>query len=294
MAWTSGFFNSVNGDRVYNAQQMSGIFEGLITDGVYETVGNKMAVETNNGLTIQIATGRGWFAKHWVNNDSEYTMTLDASDVILNRYVAVVIKADDTDGVRDALPYLKYGEFATDPVKPVMERTEKVKEFCLAYILQNAGATEIRAEHIEDTRSNNDLCGWVTGLIKQVTTTTLYAQWEALFNGFLTESTETFNDWFTNLEGKINDNTETMLVSALPTSMVLKIPVDSWQGNTATVSVVGMTDTKTVFCSPADATKEIYVTAGVKLTGQATDNLTFTADSVPTGEVSVNIVHMGV
>ena len=90
MAWTYGFFNSVNGDRLYNSQQMSEIFEGLITDGVYENVGNKMAVQPNNGMTIQIATGRGWFGKHWVNNDSEYTLTLSTSDVILNRYVPPV------------------------------------------------------------------------------------------------------------------------------------------------------------------------------------------------------------
>ena len=58
MAWTSGFFNSVNGDRLYNADQMSRIFEGLITDGVYESVANKLAVQPNSGMTIQIATGR--------------------------------------------------------------------------------------------------------------------------------------------------------------------------------------------------------------------------------------------
>ena len=66
MAWTSGFFNSVNGDRLYNADQMSRLFEGLITDGVYASVGNKMAVQPNSGMTIQIATGRGWFGRHWV------------------------------------------------------------------------------------------------------------------------------------------------------------------------------------------------------------------------------------
>ena len=128
MAWTSGFFNSVNGDRLYNADQMSHIFEGLITDGVYESVANKLAVQPNSGMTIQIATGRGWFGKRWVNNDSEYTMTVENSDVILNRYVAVVIKVDSTDAVREAVPYLKYGEFATTPVKPTMTRTETVKE----------------------------------------------------------------------------------------------------------------------------------------------------------------------
>ena len=283
MAWTSGFFNSVNGDRLYNATQMNEIFEGLITDGVYESVGNKMAVQPNNGMTIQIATGRGWFSNHWVNNDSEHTLTVSASDVVLNRYVAVVIKVDDTDSVRSAVPYLKYSEFATDPVKPAMTRTETVKEYCLAYIYQKAGATTITASDIEDTRPDEKLCGWVTGLIEQLSSATLFSQWEAIFK-----------DWFNGLQDLINENTEAMLVSALPTSTVLNIPVSSWEGKTATVELTGMNNTKTVLCSPADTTKEIYSTAGVKLTGQATNTLTFTCETVPSGQVSVNIVYMGV
>ena len=281
--WTSGFFNSINGDRLYNADQMSRIFEGLITDGVYESVGDKLAVQPNSGMTIQIATGRGWFDKRWVNNDSKYTMTIEDSDVILKRYVAVVIKVDTTDPARNAEPYLKYGDFAVDPVKPAMTRTETVKEYCLAYIYIGAGVKEITASAIEDTRANESLCGWVTGLIEQINSNTLFTQWEAIFT-----------EWFNNLRDLINENTETMLVSSLPTSVVLEIPVDSWEDKTAVVSVAGMTSTKTVLCSPADSSKEVYSAAGVKLTGQDRDSLTFTAENVPSGVVSVNIVHMGV
>jgi hypothetical protein len=85
-----------------------------------------------------------------------------------------------------------------------------------------------------------------------------------------------------------------MLVGALPTSVVLNIPVSSWSGKTATIDVSGMNATKTVLCSPADTTKEVYSTAGVRLTGQNTGTLTFTCETVPSGQVSVNIVHMGV
>ena len=194
MAWTSGFFNSVNGDRLYNAEQMSKIFEGLITDGVYESVANKMAVQPNSGMTIQIATGRGWFGGHWVNNDSEYTLTVAESDVVLKRYVAVCIKVDDTDAVRDAVPYLKYGDFATTPVKPMMIRTETVKEYCLAYIYIGAGVTEITASAIEDTRADESLCGWVTGLIEQLKSATLFSQFTAIFN-----------EWFSGLQDMINE-----------------------------------------------------------------------------------------
>ena len=78
--WKSGFFNSINGDRKYDAEEMSEIFQGLISDGVYESVGNKLAVRPQDGMTIKIDTGRGWFDKRWAENSSEYLMTLESAD----------------------------------------------------------------------------------------------------------------------------------------------------------------------------------------------------------------------
>lgn len=274
MAWEYGFFNSVNGDRVYNAQQMSSIFEGLITDGVYESVGNKLAVQPNSGMTIQIASGRGWFNKHWVNNDTPHLIALEASDVTLNRYAAVCIRVDDTDAVRSAVPYIKYSDYATNPSKPTMTRTELVNEYCLAYVYIKAGASAITAADITDTRANTSLCGWVTGLIEQLNSTTLFEQWEALFT-----------DWFSNLQDVINENTEAQLVAAMPVSTTLTIPVSSWVGGKASVTVTGMNTTKTVICETE---------ADIKLTSQDTNTLTFTANTVPTAEVTVKLVYMGV
>lgn len=287
MAWTSGFFNSVNGDRLYNAQQMSEIFEGLITEGVYASVGNKLAVQPNSGMTVQIATGRGWVGKHWVNNDSEYLQVIEGSDVLLNRYCAVCIRADETDSVRDAVPYFKYSEFATKPVKPTMERTETVTERCLAYIYIRAGATEIKASDIEDTRGNSELCGWVTGLIEQLSTTTLFEQW-----------TDLFNEWFTNLQDLINENTEAMLVSAMPVNLTISLPESGWveidNKYTQTTSVLNMSETKSVIVSANAETADIYNASAIRATSQGANELTFTAETLPTGTVKVDIVHMGV
>ena len=286
--WTSGFFNSVNGDRLYNAQQMSEIFEGLITDGVYESVGNKLAVQPNSGMTIQIATGRGWFGKHWVNNDSEYRMTVAESDVLLKRYVAVCIKVDDTDAVRDAVPYLKYGEFATNPVKPTMTRTETVKEYCLAYIYVGAGVTEIKASAIEDTRANESLCGWVTGLIEQLNSATLFEQF-----------TDIFNEWFNGLVDRINENTEAMLVNALPTSVKVTLDADNWVSTesgayTQSAAVNNMTDTKSVIVNPTLNSASNYSASEVRCSGQSTNTLEFMAVSKPSNDIQVDILHMGV
>ena len=280
--WNSGFFNSVNGDRVYNADQMSAIFTGLITDGVYASVGNKLAVQPNSGMTIQIATGRGWFGQRWVDNNSEYLHTLEASDVILNRYCAVCVRVDTTDGGRKAEPYFKYSEYATNPAKPTMERTETIKEYCLAYVLIKAGATSITAADIEDTRSNEALCGWVSGLIEQLSSATLFDQF-----------TEIFYNWFNGLGDLINENTETMLVGALPQNLTVELSANGWVNKAQSVTVTGMNSTKSVIVQANDETVEAYNNAGVKCTSQDANALVFTCDTVPSGTIKVNVLHMG-
>lgn len=287
MAWESGFFNSVNGDRLYNAEQMSKVFDGLISDGVYESVGNKLAVEPNSGMTIQIDTGRGWFDKKWVENNTPYTLTLESADVTLNRYCAVCIKVDNTDAVRSATPYLKYSEFATAAVKPTMTRTDTVKEYCLAYVYIPANTTTITASLIEDTRGNNDLCGWVTGLIEQLSTTTLFSQWQSIFD-----------NWFKNLGDLINENTETMLVNALPNNSIITLSSTGWTESsgvyTQSVTLQGMTETKTVISQANAETTEAYAASDIKCTTQSTNSVTFSASNLPAEDIKVDIVYFGV
>ena len=285
--WNSGFFNSINGDRLYDADQMSRILEGLITDGVYESVGDKLAVQPSSGMTIQIATGRGWFNKRWVENSTPYTITLEASDVVLSRYAAICVRVDTSDSGRSAQPYVKYSEYGSAPNKPTMTRSETVNEYCLAYVYIGAGVNEITASNIEDTRANNDLCGWVTGLIQQLSTATLFTQWEALFT-----------NWFNNLQDLINENTETMLVGALPKSETVVLNASNWVEvdgvYTQTVAVAAMSETKTVICQANNETAEAYANAGIKCNTQADDNLTFIAYNLPASDIKVDMTHFGV
>ena len=50
MAFTYGFFNSLNGDRKYTAEQLSSIFDGLITDGVFDSIGDILATVPGSGM----------------------------------------------------------------------------------------------------------------------------------------------------------------------------------------------------------------------------------------------------
>lgn len=290
MAWKSGFFNSVNGDRVYNAQEMNEIFKGLITNGVYEAVGNKLAVQPNSGMTIQIATGRGWFNNHWVTNATEYLTTLEASDVTLNRYAAVCVRVDDNDSVRSAEPYIKYSEYATTPVKPTMERTDKINEYCLAYIYIKAGASEITGADIEDTRHNAELCGYVRGLIDQIDANTLFTQYE-----------EIFKEWFNNLDEYMDENIEAKLANDVlelkgrVLKTVITLEADGWADNgsnngiySQTVVVNGVTADSDIMVSPLD--KSEYITMNCEAVAVDYHSVTFECTSPADVNVEVEII----
>ncbi len=209
MAVTYGFFNSVlvNGmqDRRYNADQMSTYFKGLISDGVYQNVGGGLQVRAGEGMTVQVMPGRGVFDSRWLENDSVLDIPLDSSHVTLNRYTAVVVRVDYNERTVSILA--KDGETASAPVKPIMTRSESVKEYCLAYVYVGRGVTSISQSAVTDTRPDNALCGFVTGLVEQIQTTDLFAQYDAAFD-----------EWFETIEGKLSGDVAGKLTVDVPST----------------------------------------------------------------------------
>lgn len=212
MAITYGFFNSLNGDRVYNADQMSEYFKGLVSDGVYNSVGDGLAVKANSGLGITVGTGRAVIGSKWLENDAIYNLTLNAAHVILNRYTAVVIQLDLVNRVISIITV--DGTPASTPEKPAMTNNATIMQMCLAYVYVGAGVTSITQSNITDTRADNAVCGWVTGLIDQVDTSGLFSQWQAAYNqsiasieAWQTTMKSQFDTWFSTLSEKLNVNT---------------------------------------------------------------------------------------
>jgi hypothetical protein len=127
----------------------------------------------------------------------------------------------------------------------------------------------------------------VTGLIEQLSTATLFDQFTAIFN-----------DWFNNLTDLINENTETMLVSALPTSTTVTLTSGGWTLNGGvykqSVNVANMTGSKSVIVQPNSNSVEDYTGSGVVCSGQSANSLEFTAQTQPTVNLSVDVLYMGV
>lgn len=194
MAFTCGFFNSENGDRKYNAEQMSAIFDGIIADGVFTTIGDHMAVSAGTGMQVLVGTGKAWFDHTWNVNDAAYPLAIAASDVTLSRIDAIVLETNHSDSVRLNKLRVVQGTVASSPVKPTLTNSEKVHQHPLAWVTVAPGVTQIAASAIENAIGTS-ACPFVTGVIETTTIDDLFNQW----NG-------EFDEWFENLKAQLSDN----------------------------------------------------------------------------------------
>lgn len=205
MAIDYGFFDSVNNDRVYNADQMSNMFKGLISDGIFENVSNRFIVTSVSGqLKVYVGTGRAFVKDKWIENSSPVTVTLNSPHPILNRYTAIVLRKDVAN--RSVIITTIDGTNATNPSYPSIVRDDNYYDLCLAYVYVKANATEILQDDIIDTRSNSDICGWVTGIIRQVDTSDLFLQYLAAYQTMMntmqswySQEQQSYTSWFDSL-----------------------------------------------------------------------------------------------
>ena len=230
MAFTCGFFNSENGDRKYNAEQMSAIFDGIIADGVFTTIGDHMAVSAGTGMQVLVGTGKAWFDHTWNVNDAAYPLAIAASDVTLSRIDAIVLETNHSDSVRLNKLRVVQGTVASSPVKPTLTNSEKVHQHPLAWVTVAPGVTQIAASAIENAVGTS-ACPFVTGIIATTDIDDLFAQW----NG-------EFDEWFDNLKAQLSDNVVANLQKQID---ALKIATGSKITN-ATASTIGVDQNTTV------------------------------------------------
>lgn len=185
MAVTSGFFNSVNHDRLYDAEQVSSIFDGIIVDGVYENYGDGLrttAVSTADN-TVSVGTGRAWFDHTWTLNDTPLTIQLEPANEMIKRIDAIVIDVDRTKEVRkNSIIYLK-GPIVEGEAKPPTFLDEEFhKQYPIAYINRNPGATGPVSQSDIEYMVGTEKCPAVTGILEAQNLDALWIQLDAEFN----------------------------------------------------------------------------------------------------------------
>lgn len=144
-----GFYDSLNGDRLYNANDINTMFEGLFSDGVFEHVGNKLMVEPDTGnMNVLVRDGRAWFNNSWLRNTSTLTVPITPSSLIHPRKDLIIIEFDSSITVRENSIKVLTGIPAAIPIAPTLTNVSTLHQYALAEILIPTGSTEILVSNI--------------------------------------------------------------------------------------------------------------------------------------------------
>ncbi|KAF5070555.1 hypothetical protein DSECCO2_221450 [anaerobic digester metagenome] len=203
MAEKSYFFNDINDDRVYLAEDFALFFSTLIGNGVFPnpSTNTQVLVNEETPMSITIKPGFAWINGYMYWNPDNLVKTL-AVAYTNPRIDRVVIRWSSNN--REIRADVITGTPAVVPVAPELTRNSDIWELAIADILVDGNATVITQAKITDTRLNNNLCGIVHGLFDQVDTTTLFNQYQAWFGEFSGDAEAEFNTFLAQLENALS------------------------------------------------------------------------------------------
>lgn len=215
----SGFYDSINHDRLYGADDFSDYFEGLISDGIYAGIGKEFRVFADGStMGVQVDTGRAKILNKYVRNTDVLDIEIDTADSENPRWDAVCVSVNLDEAYRNGYIDVHKGTPAADPQKPDVPDTNAAKLFVLAYVYVPAQATVINAENVNDNRGAAN-CPYVVGITgtenivnvvqeaatnaqSQITATVADAQTQ--ISGFVTDAQSKTNKFVADAQSQID------------------------------------------------------------------------------------------
>ena len=198
----SGFYDSINHDRLYGADDFSDYFEGLISDGIYAGIGKEFRVFADGStMGVKVDTGRAKILNKYVRNTDILEVEIDAADSENPRWDAVCVSVNLDEAYRNGYIDVHKGTPAADPQRPDVPDTNAAKLFVLAYVYVPAQATVINAENVNDNRGAAN-CPYVVGITG--TENIVNVVQEAATNA-QSQITETVADAQTQISGFVTD-----------------------------------------------------------------------------------------
>lgn len=196
MAEKYGFFNAVETssgvyDRTYNAEDFANYFSKFIGNGVFVNPTDGLKVSAQSGLNVTVKAGSAYIDGYYYELTENKILTIPVNSSSYVQEDSVVIRLDKIN--RKMSLELKQNNVS-------VSRTSTVKEIQLATIRKPIGASSFSPSDITDTRPNNEVCGFVTGVVQQISTSDLFSQFTAMFN-----------EWFDGIKGQLGQDVATSL-----------------------------------------------------------------------------------
>ena len=210
MAFSYGFFNAKNLDRVYTAEHFTSYLSSMICDGIQDTYGECFSITPTGGFQIRIGSGKAWIQGHYFQNDNGYILDLSQyADSSLPRYVTVGISCDTQESVRSVQIEVLAGTPAVAPFIPSFSNNDTKTTLTLCQVRVNGGSSGITASNITDCRDDEELCGYCRCILGKCRVTEMLSEM-AKTNatlGELQKRLDAMNSQISELQTKVDDLT---------------------------------------------------------------------------------------
>ena len=187
--WDENEFNPITQeytgwwDVAYLWKDFMSYFALFVSDGVFASPTDQLKVMAGQGMSVIVRPGWAFINGAWYHNETEKVLMVPYNSATSARIDSVKVRFSEAD--RNILAL----EFADDTS---VTRGENTFDLKLCEILVQPGATYINAAWITDTRPDEEVCGFVKGLVDVVDSKNLFEQFEAVFQ-----------DWFSTVKDQV-------------------------------------------------------------------------------------------
>ena len=186
------FYNSQDGDRIYDADSFEHLLKRFFTSGVF--AGSCQVQADGNGMTCTVGSGyancNGKVRFFFENTSLSFTN----AHATYNRIDTVVVERNDTD--REITCKVVQGTYSATPTAPAPVRENGIYQLVLAEIYIAAGTTGITQSMITDKRPDTSVCGYVMCAVDTPDFSELYAQFESQADELIETRTDEVDTWY--------------------------------------------------------------------------------------------------
>ena len=207
------FYNSEDGDRIYDADSFEHWLKKFFTSGVF--VGSCAVSADGSDMEITVSTG-------YANCDGKVRFFTEAANFVLatahatyDRIDTIVVERNDSE--RDITIKAVTGAYSQSPQPTAPVRSNGIYQLVLAQIYVAAGETRIRQSAITDKRPDTEVCGYVASAVQTPDFSDLYAQFEAQAAEALEQNQEDFTTWFDEARETLSTDVAGQLLSMINT-----------------------------------------------------------------------------
>lgn len=237
MAVSSGFFNASQSsggrDRVYSAEDFGAIFDGIISDGIFEKYPDSVydsesgvwspfkVLPSDNATTghleVSVNPGRAWFDKTWTLNADIYPVELASRDASMHRLDGIYIKVDK-DSRQNSIYVEKGDEAPANPsLKPVTNVPGHVTYYLIATVHVNPNLdpdSQIIGTEITDMIGQTGGAPYVASNVTDpsITVSTILKNLETQFDSYQSKYSDEFEKWFNDIKDDLGTVTADQVI----------------------------------------------------------------------------------